>query len=69
MSFSAKDVQALRKATGAGMMDAKRALEETEGDMDRAADRLAADHVDLFRSRVHRYINRSRAGEVAIADP
>jgi elongation factor Ts len=33
MSFSAKDVQALRQATGAGMMDAKRALEATDGDM------------------------------------
>jgi elongation factor Ts len=34
--FSAKDVKALRDATGAGMMDAKRALEETEGDRDAA---------------------------------
>ncbi len=33
---SAKDVAALRKATGAGMMDCKRALEETSGDADRA---------------------------------
>lgn len=32
MSISAKDVKALRDATGAGMMDAKRALEETDGD-------------------------------------
>ena len=36
MSFTAKDVQALRQATGAGMMDAKRALEATEGDMEAA---------------------------------
>jgi elongation factor Ts len=35
--FTAKDVQALRKATSAGMMDAKRALEATDGDMDEAA--------------------------------
>lgn len=34
--FTAKDVQALRQATGAGMMDAKRALEENGGDMERA---------------------------------
>lgn len=34
-----------------------------------AADRLAADHVELFRSRVHRYVDRSLAGEVAINDP
>jgi len=38
--FTAKDVQALRQATGAGMMDAKRALEEAAGDMDRAKDIL-----------------------------
>jgi elongation factor Ts len=36
MSFTAKDVQALRQATGAGMMDAKRALEATTGDFDAA---------------------------------
>lgn len=38
--FTAKDVQALRKTTGAGMMDAKRALEESGGDTKRAADLL-----------------------------
>ena len=35
--FTAKDVQRLRQATGAGMMDAKRALNETSGDFDAAA--------------------------------
>jgi elongation factor Ts len=35
-AFSAKDVQSLRKRTGVGMLDAKRALEENDGDMDRA---------------------------------
>jgi elongation factor Ts len=34
--FTAKDVQALRQATGAGMMDAKKALTEADGDMDAA---------------------------------
>ena len=34
--FSAKDVQNLRKLTGVGMMDAKRALTENDGDMDKA---------------------------------
>ena len=38
--FTAKDVQALRKSTGAGMMDAKRALEDADGDMDAAAKAL-----------------------------
>ena len=36
MAFTAKDVQALRQATGAGMMDAKKALEANDGDMDAA---------------------------------
>jgi len=40
MSFTAKDVQNLRQATGAGMMDAKRALEESDGDFDAAAKSL-----------------------------
>ncbi|HEY6531113.1 MAG TPA: translation elongation factor Ts [Acidimicrobiales bacterium] len=34
--FSAKDVQALRQATGAGMMDAKKALTENDGDFEAA---------------------------------
>jgi elongation factor Ts len=40
--FSAKDIAALRKATGAGMMDCKSALEESEGDAERALDLLRA---------------------------
>lgn len=36
MAFTAKDVQALRQSTGAGMMDAKKALEATDGDMEAA---------------------------------
>ncbi|HET8930868.1 MAG TPA: translation elongation factor Ts [Acidimicrobiales bacterium] len=34
--FTVKDIQALRSETGAGMMDAKRALTESDGDMDAA---------------------------------
>jgi len=36
MSFTAKDVKELREATGVGMMDCKRALNETGGDMEKA---------------------------------
>ena len=36
MSISAKDVKALRDATGAGMMDCKGALVENDGDMEKA---------------------------------
>ncbi len=35
--FSAKDVQALRQASGAGMMDAKKALVANDGDFEAAA--------------------------------
>jgi elongation factor Ts len=35
--FTAKDVQRLRQATGAGMMDAKKALTENDGDFEAAA--------------------------------
>lgn len=40
MAFTAKDVQALRERTGVGMMDCKKALIESDGDMDKAIDNL-----------------------------
>ena len=40
MSISAQDVKALRDATGAGMMDAKRALTESDGDFEAATQLL-----------------------------
>jgi elongation factor Ts len=43
MTINANDVKVLRERSGAGMMDCKRALEETGGDMEKA--------VDLLRSR------------------
>jgi elongation factor Ts len=43
MGITAKDVAALRERTGAGMMDCKKALEETNGDLDKA--------VELLRSK------------------
>lgn len=42
MAITAKDVKALRDQTGAGMMDAKKALTETDGDMEAAVDWLRA---------------------------
>ena len=36
MAISAGDVKALRESTGAGMMDCKKALNECDGDMDKA---------------------------------
>jgi len=40
MAITAKMVKELRDSTGAGMMDAKKALTETDGDMDAAVDWL-----------------------------
>ena len=40
MAFTAKDVASLRAKTGCGMMDCKKALTESEGDMDKAIDFL-----------------------------
>lgn len=40
MAISAKQVAELRARTGAGMMDCKRALEESGGDLDRAVELL-----------------------------
>ena len=39
-AISASDVKELRQRTGAGMMDCKRALQEADGDMDRAVEIL-----------------------------
>ncbi len=40
MAFTASDVKALREKTGCGMMDCKKALTESAGDMDKAIDFL-----------------------------
>ncbi len=40
MSFTAKDVAALREKTGCGMMDCKKALTEANGDMEKATELL-----------------------------
>lgn len=40
MAFTAKDVQMLREQTGCGMMDCKNALNDADGNMDRAVELL-----------------------------
>ncbi len=42
MAYTATDVKNLRERTGAGMMDCKKALDETSGDMEAAVDLLRA---------------------------
>lgn len=64
MSISAKDVKALRDATGAGMMDAKRALEESGGDMEAATQLLREKGLAKAGERADRETDQ---GAVAVA--
>src|SRR4051812_47548953 len=68
--FTAKDVQSLRQATGAGMMDAKRALEHTGGDMEAAKKLLrekglAAGEKRADRANEQGAVAVSRSGDAA----
>ncbi len=62
MSFTAKDVQALRQLTGVGMMDAKKALEASEGDMGAATQWLRVQGIASAAKLAQRV-----AGEGAVA--
>jgi elongation factor Ts len=55
-NFTAADVKKLRDLTGAGMMDCKKALEEAEGDFDKA--------VEILRIKGAKDVNK-RAGRTA----
>lgn len=63
--FTAKDVQALRQATGAGMMDAKKALVDADGDFDAAAKKLREKGLAKAATRADR---DNVEGVVAVAD-
>ena len=52
--FTAKDVQRLRQSTGAGMMDAKRALVENDGDFEAASKWLREKGLAKAASRTDR---------------
>jgi elongation factor Ts len=54
---SAKDVKELRERTGAGMMDCKKALVETGGDMEAAIDLLRAKGTAKAAKRAERSAN------------
>ncbi|HET9060696.1 MAG TPA: translation elongation factor Ts [Acidimicrobiales bacterium] len=62
--FTAKDVQSLRNLTGAGMMDAKRALTETDGDQAAAAKWLRERGLGKAAERAGR---ESQEGAVAVS--
>ena len=65
--FTAKDVQSLREATGAGMMDAKNALQETSGDFDAAKKLLREKGLAKAGSRTDR-ANTQGAIALAVTD-
>src|SRR5215471_13802199 len=65
--FSAKDVKALRDDTGAGMMDAKKALTATEGDYEGAVAWLRERGLGKAAERAGRE-NDEGAVAVSIAD-
>lgn len=58
MSISAKDVMKLREATGAGMMDCKKALTEAGGDMDKAIEILRKKGQKVSEKRADRDANQ-----------
>src|SRR5438309_2284396 len=62
--FTAKDVKALRDASGAGMMDAKRARQENDGDMEAAGKWLREQGIVKSAARTDR---ENTQGAVAIA--
>jgi len=51
MAISAADVKKLRDSTGAGMMDAKRALEEADGDFEKATEILRVKYAAKVQKR------------------
>ena len=68
MAITAEQVKELRERTGAGMMECKKALEETGGDMEKAIDLLRAKgaaKAALTRTRPSRVSMRPQRAKVA----
>jgi len=59
-AFTAKDVSELRARTGAGMMDCKKALEETKGNLDQAVEFLRKKGIAKAEKRVGRAASEGR---------
>ena len=60
MAVTAKLVKELREMTGAGMMDCKKALTATDGDMDKAVEFLREKGLESFRRRQKSCCSRSK---------
>ena len=63
MSISAADVKKLRDMTGAGMMDAKKALSETDGDFDSAVKYLREKGLADSKKRADKEANQGTIGD------
>ena len=61
MNITAKDVSKLRQRTGAGMMDCKKALQESKGDFDQAVDYLRKKGQKVASKRADRDANEGIA--------
>jgi elongation factor Ts len=59
---NAKDVKQLRDLTGAGMMDCKKALQESGGDLDKAVDWLRARGAARAAKRAEKSANEGTVG-------
>lgn len=68
MAINAKDVMKLRKATGAGMMDCKKALTETEGDFDKAVELLQIKGLGAAQKKADRVAAEGLIAGVTSAD-
>lgn len=64
MSISASLVKELREATGAGMMDCKKALDETGGDLDAAIDWLRKKGLSAAAKKASRVASEGLVGVV-----
>jgi len=61
-TISAKDVSALRGRTGAGMMDCKKALQETDGDIEKAVELLRTKGIAKAEKRAGRQASEGVIG-------
>ncbi len=62
MNVSAADIQSLREQTGAGMMDAKRALEAADGDLEQALVALRKAGLKLAAKKSDRAVSEGAIG-------
>src|SRR4051812_12816639 len=66
-AFTAKDVSSLRQRTGAGMMDCKKALEQNDGDIEKAVEWLRTKGIARAESRAGRAASEGKI--VALTSP